>query len=46
MKFYLKLVMTGDFPGSADTDTWEIPEAEYDIIRDEMTAYPQVNKLE
>ena len=45
MKYFCKLIMEGDFPGAPDTDTWEIPEAEYDILRDEMGAYRQVNTL-
>jgi hypothetical protein len=34
MKFYLKLVMKGNFPDSPDTDSKEITEAEYDELYD------------
>lgn len=48
MKFYCKLIMEGNFPGSPDTDEWEISEKVYDGMRNMMTleAIRQVNKLE
>lgn len=32
MKFYLKLVMEGNFPGSPDTLSFPITESEYDEL--------------
>jgi hypothetical protein len=32
MKYYVKLVMEGEFPGSPDTDTFEVSEKEYSMI--------------
>ena len=36
MKYILKLIMEGDFPGSPDMDTREISEAEYNQIWNEF----------
>jgi len=33
MKFIIKTIMEGDFPGSPDTDTFEVTELMYDSIR-------------
>ena len=32
--------MEGKFPGSPDVDTWEITEAYYDHVRDELRTPP------
>lgn len=32
MRYYLKLVMEGSFPGSPDTETTEITESQYEAI--------------
>ena len=33
MKYYIKLIIEGDFPGSPDNDYVQIKEEEYDFIR-------------